>query len=408
MYKQRHIEQNVIELSTCNKIVLITGARQVGKSTLLTHLFPSMKHITFDPLHDTYGARADSDLFLKSFPSPIILDEIQYVPELLSALKRLVDTNTNFGQYFLTGSQNFLMMKEISETLAGRVAILNLYPMTQLEMHSHSSHWLDKYLMRDVDFHKNLEAVSTAPLFETIWRGGMPALIDRTANTLPNYFESYLRTYIERDILTTSNIQNIQNFTLFARFLAANTAQEINLSHLGREVGVSPATAAQWKTVLQMTYFWLELPAYHKNAIKKITHKSKGYVFDTGMACHLQRITSADALSQYPGRGALFENYCVNQIHGYLQKKISSPQLYHWRTTNNAEIDLILEQDGWLFPIEFKCKTTVNGNDAKWFKRFKETHSDAQIFKGVIVYAGDVVRYVTEDVIAIPWNFVAP
>lgn len=407
MYKHRHIEHNILEFSTCNKILLVTGARQVGKSTLLRNLFPNLQHITFDPIQDSYGVRQDPDLFLKTFPSPMILDEVQYVPELLPALKRHVDLRQDYGQYFLTGSQNFSMLKTISESLAGRVSILKLYPMTFLELYDLKEHWIDAYLRRETNFFVGLSAASQVlPLYQSIYRGGMPGLISRSDSKLFNYFESYLETYIERDVRSIGNIQNLQDFTLFVRLLAAQTAQEVNLAHLGRELGIANSTAIQWRKLLQATYLWLELPAYHGNAVKRIAKKSKGYILDTGLACHLQRLSSAAALSQSPGRGALFENYCVSELYGYLQGQETQPQFYHWRTVNQAEVDLILEQDGWLFPIEFKCKTTLNAYDARGIKSFRETYPQANIFKGVIIYAGDVVRHVTEDVIAIPWNYI--
>jgi predicted AAA+ superfamily ATPase len=405
MYKRRMLEESVLTLSKENKIILLTGARQVGKSTLLKQLFPNLSHITFDPIQDLYGAREDPDLFLKGFKSPIILDEVQYVPELLASLKRFVDKHDQKGQYFLTGSQNFLMMKEVSESMAGRVGILNLFPMNFLEMYDQKRHWVFDYLKRDPNFYKNLKEVKLPSIFECIWKGGMPGLINRNIKTIPNYFESYLKTYIERDIRTAAQIQNIQNFTLFTRLLSANTSQEVNFAHLGREIGISNTSAISWKTILQMTYFWLEIPAFHKNALKRIAAKPKGYIMDTGLACFLKKITSPQGLIESPSRGSLFETYCVNQFYSILKSQLNAPEFYHWRTMNHAEIDLVLEQDGCLFPIEFKCKTTLSVHDARWFKSFKETYPTSHIFKGVIVYTGDTVRFVTDDVIAIPWNF---
>ena len=196
---ERHLEQKILDLALCNKVLLLLGTRQVGKSTLLKTLFPQLLHITFDPLQDSYGVRTDPDLFLKNFPPPLILDEVQYVPELLSAMKRFVDIEESYGQYFLTGSQNFSMLKSVSESLARRVSILKLLPMTFLELagspeNKIHNHWIDGYLQRDPTFWRRLKPCpQVSPIFEAIWRGGMPGLIERSSPRLSNYFESYYR-----------------------------------------------------------------------------------------------------------------------------------------------------------------------------------------------------------------------
>jgi predicted AAA+ superfamily ATPase len=233
----------------------------------------------------------------------------------------------------------------------------------------------------------------------------MPGLIGRDNEAVPNYFLSYMQTYIERDIRTMSNIENFQDFNFFVRLLSALTAQKINAAQLGREIGISNNTATKWKNLLLGTYLWLELPPYSKNLIKRVSKKPKGYMLDTGLACYLQRLSSPNALAEHPNRGAMFETYCVNQIYGYLQSKLHQPMLYHWRSANQAEVDVVLEQDGWLFPIEIKCKTTIDPYDLRGIKAFKDAYPQEKIYMGVVLYAGDVVRLLTKDIVAIPWNF---
>ena len=172
---------------------------------------------------------------------------------------------------------------------------------------------------------------------------------------------------------------------MFVRLLASQTGQEINSAHLGRALGISNHTAIQWKSLLQSTYLWLEVPPYHGNALKRIAKKPKGYMVDVGISCFLQRISSSEALARYPGRGALFETYCFNQLYGYLQGRNTKPLFYHWRTSNQTEVDLVLEEDGWLFPIEFKCKTSLNAYDARGIKSFQETYPSSLRFRGTIL-----------------------
>src|SRR3989344_6839569 len=248
MYFHRHLETRLQEVSKLFKRVLITGARQVGKSTLLANVFPQLKSITFDPIQDLYHIKEDPDRFLDNFPAPLILDEVQYRPELLPALKRKVDQTSQKGQYFLTGSQNLSIIKTVSESLAGRVGILHLDPFSDYELANDpkllSHHWLDAYLNNPESLLKKFNGIlkHNYTLYEQIWRGNMPGLLNTKNDFVPDYFNSYVQTYIERDIRTLGNIQDLSLFNRFISILAALSSQEINHSHLGREIGIAPKT----------------------------------------------------------------------------------------------------------------------------------------------------------------------
>jgi len=412
IFKERIAQKRVRDLAKLFKMVLITGARQVGKSSLLAHLFPELRIFVFDPVQDLYGARADPDLFLTNFPGPIILDEIQYVPELLPALKRKVDQSEQHGQYFLTGSQQLSVLKTVSESLAGRVGIIELGPMIPQEQYAIASlttqttNWLDHYLTDPHTFQKQFRGVmNIAPsLYETVWRGGMPGTIEIPDLSMADYFSSYIQTYVERDVRLLENIQDVATFGRFFALLSALTAQEINFSQLGREIGISPSTAERWLNLLRYTYQWHEVWPYHGNAIKRISSKPKGFLSDTGIACYMQRISSAQALGGNPLLGALFETFCFAMIKGLASDLSVAPYFYHWRTTAGAEVDLVLERDGNLYPIEIKCKTNITGHDIRGIHAFRQTYAQKRIMPGLILYAGSECYWVDGHTIAFPWH----
>jgi len=272
-YRNRHAEKTLLRLKSFFKVVLVTGARQVGKSTLLAHLFPDMKTIVFDPVQDIYGARQDPDLFLNNFPPPLILDEIQFVPELLPSLKRRVDQIDSPGQYLLTGSQNIEMLSSISESLAGRVGILPLEGMTAFELAGMGKQngWLPAYLDTPDALPGLLDGkIKLLPnLTRALWRGTLPGLLDAPDEIVPDYFRSYIQTYVERDVRLMKDIRELAAFSQFLGLTGALTAQEINTSQFGRDVGVTPATARKWLDLLVNTYQWLELFPYQGNTVKR-------------------------------------------------------------------------------------------------------------------------------------------
>jgi uncharacterized protein len=407
-YRNRQVERKLLELGRFFKVVLVTGARQSGKSTLLAHLLPDVRAVVFDPVQDLYGARQDPDLFLDSFPPPLILDEIQYAPELLAALKRRVDRMDTPGHYFLTGSQNLGTLRSVAESMAGRVGILQLDGMTAYEMVGlgQQDGWLATYLN---DPELLFQAVmgtldELGSLARFIWRGTLPGLLDAPLEIVPDYFRSYAQTYIERDVRLMEDIRELASFGRFLGLAGALTAQEVNASQFGRDVGVAPATARKWLDLLVNTHQWLELFPYQGNTIKRLSGKRKGFMRDTGMACYLQRISSPEALMVSPLLGALFETWVVNEVMRQANTLAVPPQAYHWRTSGGAEVDLILERDGKLYPIEAKCKTNLTRHDTRGLRAFRETYPNVRIMNGLIVYAGSQCYRVDEHTLALPWN----
>jgi len=407
-YRKRICEKSIEQCAKLFKMVLLVGARQVGKSSLFAHLFPHIKTFVFDPVQDRWNVRKEPDLFLKDFGKPLILDEIQFVPELLPSLKRFVDESDTKGQYFLTGSQQLSILKTVSESLAGRVAIIPVGPMTPHEMYDEfdvQANWFLNYLKNPETFFLKVTRMDKTPRRpEVIWRGGMPGVIELPNDALPVYFSSYTQTYIERDVRLLENVQDLASFGNFLALVSALTAQEINYSQLGREVGISPQTAQRWLQLLVHTYQWFELRPFPMNTIKRVSMKPKGIIADTGLACYLQRISSPDAVAVNPLQGALFESYCFNMIKGFCNALPLMPYFYHWRTLAGAEVDIIVEFDGVLYPIEIKSTTTISKNDVRGIEAFRATYPQLKIAQGIVIYAGDDCYRVTENIVAVPWN----
>ena len=406
MYLHRHMEERIAHLGSRFKSVLVLGARQVGKTTLLRHLLQKAQYFVFDPVQDLYDARQDPDMFLKSYNPPLILDEVQYVPEVLSAIKRFVDESNQVGQYYLTGSQNFAALRQISESLAGRVAIVELDPLTIYEEQQLSSHqsWLKCYLQNPELLLSSDLKLLDKDLLTSIWQGGFPGTLGFSEPDFYDFFRSYLQTYVERDVRTLTNVRDLNQFSRFISLQSALTAQEMNSAYLGREVGIAPQTAQEWIHILENSYQWITIPPFSGNLIKRSANKPKGYFSDTGFACHLVRINSREGLLGHPFFGHIFETFCVNQILRTLKTYGKAFNAYHWRSSGGAEVDLILELDGVLYPIEFKAKTNPNRRDARGLAQFMKDYAHLKIAHGIVVHGGDKAYKLHENIIAVPWR----
>jgi len=410
-YIERALEAKLKAYVESFPCTLLCGARQVGKSTLLNHLYGGQaRTFVFDPVEDIYGVRQDADLFLRNNPPPLILDEIQYAPELIPALKRAVDQDRRPGMYLITGSQQWEVMRHLAESLAGRVAIMELPSFSLLEQSgSCRSDWLSDWLNdapQGVDvamemlrgFHSGGRSS-----IRQIWRGGFPEVQTLREEVVPGWMQGYVGTYLQRDIRTLLGVRDETQFAAFLALCASLTAQECNYNHLGRDIGLSAPSAKRWIGVLRGTYQWLEIPAFSANHIKRLSGRPKGYLGDTGLACYLMRLSSDQAVQGHPAFGALFETLVATEIHKRLQPMSLSPTLYHYRQHSGAEVDLIIEKDGLLFPVEIKSSSRVHPMDARSISIFQEKMgSRAQV--GLVVYAGGEVLRLGDRCIAVPFD----
>jgi hypothetical protein len=410
-YRKRLIESRVLYAAKHFPVILITGARQVGKTTLLRHLFEGhYPFYTFDPVSDIHHVRENPDLFLNQIQGPAIFDEVQYVPELLNSIKRTVDTAQKPGHFFLTGSQNFSLLKSISESLAGRVFILHLHPITFGERAgAPASSWLEAILDSNTNnYSETLSGFKSLSegrfLFDTLWRGGMPGAIDIPADLLQDYFRSYVQTYIERDVRQLADIRELQNFNRFFALCAALTAQEINHSQIGRDIGVTPQTAYRWMELLAGTFQWTQIPAFSRNPVKKLSGKAKGYISDTGLACMLQFLSTPRAIEVNPLRGRLFETAMINDIIGQISALSAKPTMYHWRTHGGAEIDFLCERDGKVWLFEIKSSESISTSHTRGFRTFKETYPDIAVSGEFILAPVVGIQKISETAWILPYD----
>jgi predicted AAA+ superfamily ATPase len=410
MYKERLVSDRMLRMVGHFPVVVVSGARQVGKSTLIEHLFPAWNRVVFDPVVDVGNARADPDLFLDNHPPPLVLDEIQYCPELVPSLKRRIDRDRQPGRYILTGSQQWSVMAAISESLAGRAVFIDLdgFSLAEVCEAPLSNSWLSRYLDDPAAFVKANGDVPrlnvSGTLYERMWRGWLPEVDRLPLDLVQEYFVGYLRTYIERDVRLLLQVDDWQQFGRFVQMTAALTAQEVNYSQLGREIGVTPQTARRWLAVLQATFHWYELPAWHGNTIKRVSSKPKGHVADTGLACYLLRLSSPDALAGNPMIGALFESVVAGEIRKQMSVLSRKAQIYHWRSHGGAEVDLLLERDGLLYPVEIKLGTRLSRKDARGLRMLRETYPGLRLAPGLVIAPVGRLEQLTEHDHAAPWD----
>ena len=361
MYIKRCLETRVKQMAEHFPVVLVCGARQVGKTTLLKKIAEDksdIQYVTLDHPRVRELAKTDPELFLQQYSAPIIIDEIQYAPELLPFIKIKVDEQRMNGQYYLTGSQMFNMMNNVSESLAGRVGILSMYSMSRSEIEGRDN----------VPFNpsttKNLMSNDTiSDVFDKILRGGMPQIISDPGLSLDDYYGSYMQTYIERDI------RNEGKFIKFISCVAARTSQEVNLSDLAKDVDIDRKTADSWLSILITSGIVVLLNPYFGNTIKRIVKRPKLYFMDTGLACYLSMWNNARALELSAMAGAMFENYVISEIYkSYSNNGIETrSRLTYYRDNNGKEIDLMIIENGKLYPVEIKMNADPGKNALKNF-----------------------------------------
>ncbi|WP_005036644.1 ATP-binding protein [Holophaga foetida] len=409
MYTPRFLTARLETLARSFPAVVVSGARQVGKSTLLKQVFGHQAEmIVFDPVQDIGNARQDPDLFLDNHPPPVILDEIHYVPELVAALKRRIDLDRHPGQYLLTGSQQWHVLRSLAESLAGRSVFLDLegFCLGEMAREEASAAWLGDWLQDPEGFvqRRRTRLNLPHPPFELVWRGSLPEAVSLPREAVPDFWGAYFRTYVERDVRLLSEVSDWHTFGRFVRIAAALTAQEINASHVGRELGITPQTARRWLDLLVATFQWYEVPAYSGNAIKRVSGKPKGYLSDTGLACWAQAVSSPAALGGHPLWGHFFESFVASELRKQMAMLSPAPRLHHWRSAGGAEVDLILERDGRFYPIEIKAKRRVSRADARGIKAFRDAYPDLKVAPGLVIAPCERMERISDLDYAMPWD----
>ena len=347
-------------------IVAVTGPRQSGKSTLIKYLFPEHTYLNLEDIDLRSFALEDPKGFLFNAGKKAIIDEIQYAPDLLSYIQVITDREKIAGQFILSGSQNLLIMESISQSLAGRVAIFNLLPFSLEEIHT------TDYALKTYE--------------DYILQGFYPRIYD--LNLKPNqWLNDYIRTYVERDVRQIINVGNLNTFRQFLEICAGRIGQLVNFSEIGNLIGVSYHTVSKWLSVLETSFIIHTLRPYHKNFNKRIVKSAKLYFYDTGLACALLNLRNTDDLNQHFAKGALFENFIINEIiKNQLNRNIPTKN-YFWNAAGAYEIDLLIDQGPQLVPIEIKSSRTINSHFFAAFTYFQPI-SGALPENSYLIYGG--------------------
>lgn len=366
MYVKRLLEQTLKDAVKAFPAVFIGGPRRAGKTTLAKTFLKGYHYVLLDEADIRSLAIEDPRGFLEKYPPPVIIDEIQNAPGLLSYIKARIDENKKPGQWVLTGSQQWALMKGISETLAGRIAILHLYPFSLDEVQKTSRLQLreaDKFI-EDLMQAKKIPS-KIVPLGAWLLQGGYPEVVLNEKMSRKLWFSSYLQTYIDRDVRGLIKQSNLHDFERFIRLLAVRTAQELNCSTLSRDIGVSVPTIKSWLTLLESSGLIFSLLPYHKNFGKRIIKSPKCYFMDTGLVCYLSGILDKDHALQGPLAGALFETACVSQFYKRFSALVDPCSLYYYRSTDGLEVDLLIETGKKIYPIEVKLSSTIDYSKTK-------------------------------------------
>lgn len=374
----RIAKEELLNLSRQFKAVAIIGPRQSGKTVLSRYVFDNKPYVSLENPDTRLFALQDPRGFLMQFPDGAVLDEAQRAPELFSYLQQLLDEDSNTGKFILTGSNNFLLQQNISQSLSGRIAYLILLPFAASE----------------------LEGIITSDLHQIMFKGFYPPIYDQPVETV-KWYANYIRTYVERDVRQLKNITDLTTFERFIRLCAGRAGQLLNMSNLAVETGVDSKTIASWISVLESSFITYRLQPHYTNFNKRVVKMPKLYFYDTGLACALLGIKEALQLQYHPLFGNLFENLVVGEMIKYRYNRGLSNNLFFWRDNAGHEIDVLVEQTNSLYPVEIKSGKTITKD---FFKNisFWQKITGQQPF--TIIYAGDASQKRSDEVEILPWQ----
>lgn len=404
MYKTRHIEQIITKATKQTKVVLLTGSRQVGKSSCYMHLFPDYEYITLDDENELYLATEDRNLFFKDRTYPLIIDEIQYVKELFQTIKLITDRSSDKGQILITGSQTYELLSASAESLSGRITILEMPSLSMRELNDID---FNKPFVPDEEYIPNRakHIVKYSKLWEQIFRGSMPELLD-TDRDREWFYRDYVRTYIERDVRRLINIKDELAFRQFVTAVAGRSGQMLVYDDIAKDVGIDSKTAKSWLSVLNGSGLIKLVPCYSNNILKRGIKSPKLYMMDTGLMCYLTGWETSKGVMNGPMSGQIFETFIVSEIiKSYLNCGMDMSKIYYYRDKDKREIDLVIDYDHTLYPIEIKKGATVKKDWAKNLNLL-DNIKDRNISKKIVISQVDRIISVNDDCITIPIEYI--
>ena len=399
MYIQRHLENQVREASKLYPVVMVCGQRQVGKSTMLNHIKEKeRRYVTLDDGNARRLAEKDPALFFETYGYPLLIDEVQRVPSILLEMKRIVDQKAldgedNNGMYWLTGSQKFKMMKDVSESLAGRIAVFDMSSLSAAELDGRGACVFQPALEKLRERMQYCSSRNVHEIYERIFRGGMPKLIVSDMDR-ERFYADYVNTYLERDIKDLSLVGKLGEFYDFLVFMAARTSMELKYSEIANAIGVSAPTAKEWVSILERSGIIYILRPYYNNITNRLVKTPKMYFLDTGLAAYLCRWPNAETLENGAMDGAFFETYAVSEIVKNYYNAGKRPDLYYYRDIDGKEIDLLFVEGDRIYPVEIK-KAKMPDHADKNFSVLNKLKMDVQ--PGVILCMADEMLPYSRD-----------